>query len=92
MSSEDVQVPTISGWAVFYMSTTALLLPCQRHVYILVNSDVPGTYGHSQLKTGHPVRSTVGDHVGIPAAVCFVFLLLIRSSFLHWVKGLRMFC
>ncbi|KAG9659567.1 hypothetical protein KCU95_g16563, partial [Aureobasidium melanogenum] len=34
---------------------------CDRTVlkYIYVSSSVPSTYGHSQLKTGHPVRSAI---------------------------------
>jgi hypothetical protein len=54
------------------------------------------TYGHSQLKTGHPVRSaihkqistTVGDHVGIPAAICFVLArFFFLSSSLVWIES-----
>ncbi|KAG9513961.1 hypothetical protein KCU93_g9897, partial [Aureobasidium melanogenum] len=27
--------------------------------HILLESSIPSTYGHSQLKTGHPVRSAI---------------------------------
>ncbi|KAG9718453.1 hypothetical protein KCU73_g15086, partial [Aureobasidium melanogenum] len=27
--------------------------------YIVLESSIPSTYGHSQLKTGHPVRSAI---------------------------------
>ncbi|KAH0341376.1 hypothetical protein KCU81_g6210, partial [Aureobasidium melanogenum] len=27
--------------------------------YIFLESSIPSTYGHSQLKTGHPVRSAI---------------------------------
>ncbi|KAG9555602.1 hypothetical protein KCU71_g11968, partial [Aureobasidium melanogenum] len=31
----------------------------ERIAYLLFPRSVPSTYGHSQLKTGHPVRSAI---------------------------------
>ncbi|KAH0377771.1 hypothetical protein KCU92_g9068, partial [Aureobasidium melanogenum] len=42
------------------MSTRAVLLADQQNcVYELSKSQATSTYGHSQLKTGHPVRSAI---------------------------------
>ncbi|KAH0142821.1 hypothetical protein KCU67_g13856, partial [Aureobasidium melanogenum] len=42
------------------MLTRAVLLADQQDcVYILSKSQITSTYGHSQLKTGHPVRSAI---------------------------------
>ena len=67
--------------------------------YILYNQNIPSTYGHSQLKTGHPVRSAIHKQLNGRLVLRWVttweslllYVLLLSLFLFHSARVQRLF-